>query len=86
MRESHIPGGQDLNLSVEPWFEFGPVEWKKKLHQVTGRPDYAVWYGEEEQDEDHHELNIVIIEAKSRDLVSQGVPQALGYMGKISVL
>ena len=44
----------------------------------TDHPDYAVWYGTEEKIEEHVELNVVIVEAKSSPMVCQGVPQALG--------
>lgn len=45
---------------------------------LTGRPDYGIWYGEEEE----LELNVVVMEAKKPHSGGAGVPQALAYMGK----
>lgn len=49
---------------------------------LTGRPDYGIWSGEEED----LELNVVIMEAKKPHNGGAGVPQALTYMGKYQTL
>ncbi|KAJ5765665.1 hypothetical protein N7520_005224 [Penicillium odoratum] len=43
--------------------------------KLTGRPDYTVWYG----DDDDLAVNIVMMEVKATDLALTGVPQALGH-------
>ncbi|KAJ5399896.1 hypothetical protein N7465_010385 [Penicillium sp. CMV-2018d] len=44
---------------------------------LSGRPDYGIWYGDKEE----LDLSVVIIEAKRPNTGSEGVPQALAYMG-----
>ena len=44
----------------------------------TFSPDYGIWY----RDKEDIELNVVIMEAKRPMNGSQGIPQALAYMGK----
>ncbi|KAF3013386.1 hypothetical protein E8E15_004461 [Penicillium rubens] len=65
---------QPLNIQAERGWKYGPVKWHRRKYFLTGRPDYGVWYGEEEA----VSLNVVIVEAK-REL--GGMEQALGYMG-----
>ncbi|KAJ5822291.1 uncharacterized protein N7525_011575 [Penicillium rubens] len=64
---------QPLNIQAERGWKYGPVKWHRRKYFLTGRPDYGVWYGEEEA----VSLNVVIVEAK-REL--GGMEQALGYM------
>ena len=70
---------QPLNIQTERGWKYGPVKWHRRKYFLTGRPDYGVWYGEEEA----VSLNVVIVEAK-REL--GGMEQALGYMGKYPTL
>jgi hypothetical protein len=58
-------------------YPFSPVKWKGKQYTLSGRPDYGICYGDEED----IELNVVIVEAKRPMGGSQGIPQALAYMG-----
>lgn len=44
------------------------------------RPDYGIWYGEEEE----VSLNVVVVEAKRE--IGVGTEQALGYMDKYPTL
>ncbi|CAG8170147.1 unnamed protein product [Penicillium salamii] len=67
-----------INIQRERMWAFRPVEWMRRIHSLSGRPDYAIWYG----DEVDIDLNVVIIEAKRPSASSLGVPQALAYMGK----
>lgn len=48
---------------------------KKKLN---GRPDYALWYGQQQD----LETNLVIVEAKAPEEIGKGQKQVLAYMGK----
>lgn len=50
----------------------------RKLKTLSGRPDYALWYG----DEGALETNLVIIEAKTSLAIGAGEKQLLAYMGK----
>ncbi|CAP86831.1 hypothetical protein PCH_Pc20g15020 [Penicillium rubens Wisconsin 54-1255] len=51
-----------LNIQVERGWKYGPVKWHRKTYFSTGRPDYRVWYGEEEE----VSLNVVV-EAKRQE-------------------
>jgi hypothetical protein len=66
---------QPLNIQAERGWKYGPVKWHRRKYFLTGRPDYGVWYGEEEA----VSLNVVVVEAKREP---GGTEQALGYMGK----
>ncbi|CAG7972631.1 unnamed protein product [Penicillium salamii] len=68
-----------INIQMEKTWAYRPVQWKGKTHAILGRPDYAIWYGEEEDTD----LNVVIIEAKRPSSSSLGIPQALAYMACI---
>ncbi|KAJ5337142.1 uncharacterized protein N7506_005164 [Penicillium brevicompactum] len=65
-----------VNIQMERQWAFSPVKWKGKQHTLSGRPDYGIWYGDEED----IELNVVIVEAKRSMGGTQGIPQALAYM------
>ncbi|KAJ5257379.1 hypothetical protein N7524_008935 [Penicillium chrysogenum] len=67
---------QPLNIQAERGWKYGPVKWHRRKYFLTGRPDYGVWYGEEEA----VSLNVVVVEAKREP---GGTEQALGYMGCI---
>jgi hypothetical protein len=67
---------------MERIWAYSPVKWKGKTWILSGRPDYGIWYGEEED----IDLNVVIMEAKRPNSGSEGVPQALAYMGKYLTL
>ncbi|KKK13134.1 hypothetical protein ARAM_006973 [Aspergillus rambellii] len=56
---------------------YSPVKWKGKTWMLSGRPDYGIWYGEEED----IDLNVVIMEAKRPNSGTEGIPPALAYMG-----
>ncbi|CAG8880332.1 unnamed protein product [Penicillium salamii] len=64
-----------INIQMERLWAFRPVEWKGKTHILLGRPDYGIWYGEEDIDP-----NVNAIEAKRPTTGSQGISQALAYM------
>ena len=49
---------------------------------LRGRPDYALWYGEQE----NLETNLVIVKAKTKDELKKGEAQLLRYMGKSYIL
>ncbi|CRL20651.1 unnamed protein product [Penicillium camemberti] len=44
------------------------------MYRLTGRPDYSIWYGDEEE----VSVNVNAIEAKSDSGFSSGIPQVLG--------
>lgn len=67
-----------LNIQMEWMWAYSPVKFEGKTRTLSGRPDYGIWYGEKED----LDLNAVIIEAKRPNCGSEGVPQALAYMGK----
>lgn len=50
---------------------------RKKKFALIGKPD-TVWFG----DIDDTAVNVVVVEAKSHDHASIGVPQCLAYMGQ----
>lgn len=64
---------------MERIWAYSPVKWKGETWMLTGRPDYGIWSGKEEED---LELNVVIMEAKKPHNGGAGIPQALAYMGK----
>ncbi|KAI2729472.1 hypothetical protein CBS147333_9538 [Penicillium roqueforti] len=64
-------------LLMERIWAYSPVKWKGKTWVLSGRPDYGIWYGEEED----IDLNVVIMEAKKLASDTVGIPQALAYMG-----
>ncbi|KXG54366.1 uncharacterized protein PGRI_075100 [Penicillium griseofulvum] len=66
-----------LNIQMERTWAYSPVKWKGKTRMLSGRPDYGIWYGEEED----LDLNVVIMEAKRPNSGTERVPQALAYMG-----
>ncbi|KAI2687592.1 hypothetical protein CBS147332_113 [Penicillium roqueforti] len=66
-----------INIQMERIWVYSPVKWKGKTWVLSGRPDYGIWYGEEED----IDLNVVIMEAKKLASGTVGIPQALEYMG-----
>ncbi|CAG7996292.1 unnamed protein product [Penicillium salamii] len=73
---SQDKSARPLNIQMERTWAFRPVEWKGKTYTLSGRPDYGIWYGKEED----IDLNVIIMEAKRPTNSSQGIPQALAYM------
>ncbi|KAJ5535389.1 hypothetical protein N7527_001643 [Penicillium freii] len=71
--------GQNIGIQTERHWVFEPVEYDKKKFTLVGKPDYAVWYG----NVNDTAVNIVIVEAKSQNSASKGVPQCLAYMGMV---
>ncbi|KAJ5502192.1 hypothetical protein N7463_005066 [Penicillium fimorum] len=61
---------------LESGWKYGPVKWRHKKYFLSGRPDYGVWYGEDEE----LSLNVVVVEAK-REEGPIGRAQALAYVG-----
>ncbi|KAJ5822724.1 hypothetical protein N7447_005064 [Penicillium robsamsonii] len=76
---SQPDAGQNIGIQTERNWVFEPVTYQKKKFALVGKPDYAVWYG----NVDDIAVNIVIMEAKSQNSTSQGVPQCLAYMGMV---
>lgn len=72
----HPKSADPVNIQAEKGWKYGPVKWKRQKYVLAGRPDYGVWYGEDED----VSLNVVVLEAKNED--GMGLTQALGYMGK----
>ncbi|KAJ5969178.1 hypothetical protein N7501_005426 [Penicillium viridicatum] len=70
-----------IYVQAERTWSYGPVRWKGKLWSLKGRPDYSIWYGNEEE----VSVNVIAIEAKSESGFSSGIPQALGYMGETNL-
>ena len=50
----------------------------RKKKKLSGRPDYALWYGQQQD----LETNLVIVEAKAPEEMGKGQKQVLAYMGK----
>lgn len=67
----------DLNLNAEGLWRYGPVMHKDTKHDLVGRPDYSLWYGNEED----VAVSVVVVEMKGVESVTSGVSQTLGYMG-----
>ncbi|KAI2702042.1 hypothetical protein DTO012A7_1007 [Penicillium roqueforti] len=67
----------DLNLNAEGLWRYGPVMHKDTKHDLVGRPDYSLWYGNEED----VAVSVVVVETKGVESVTSGVSQTLGYMG-----
>ncbi|CAG8903136.1 unnamed protein product [Penicillium egyptiacum] len=72
-----LPHAQPSNVQTERSYKYGPVSLKRERVMLSARPDYRIWYGEDEA----VCLNVLIVEAKKTDIES-GVAQALGYMGE----
>lgn len=51
---------------------------KAQKKMLRGRPDYALWYGAQED----LETNLVIVEAKTIEELGKGERQVLAYMGE----
>lgn len=77
-----------INVQVEPsWtvavdmptmgWDYGPFQHDDEHLLLKGRPDYAIWYGEKES----IDLNVIVMEAKKTNAGTDGIPQALAYMG-----
>ncbi|KAJ5437432.1 hypothetical protein N7445_005976 [Penicillium cf. griseofulvum] len=66
-----------LNIQMERTWAYSPVEWMETSWVLLGRPDYGIWYGEKED----LDLNVIIIEAKRPCSGTEGILQALAYMG-----
>lgn len=77
---AEIAPNKPLSVQCEKLWTIGPVSHKRKQWNLTGRPDYSVWYGAEEV-----ELNVVIVEAKRPLAAAEGIPQALACMGKSKI-
>jgi hypothetical protein len=67
-----------LNLQTEQTWTSEPYKYDNQTCKITGRSDYCVWYGEEED----VALNVIIVEAKTPGSASMSERQALSYMGK----
>ncbi|OQE95623.1 hypothetical protein PENNAL_c0002G09025 [Penicillium nalgiovense] len=74
---SHVPYAQPINIQTERPYKHGPVCLKREKVILSARPDYGIWYGDNET----VYLNVLVVEAKKTDHES-GVAQALGYMGE----
>lgn len=72
------PTGRPLHLMAESTWGYGPVVDRGKKCSVSGRPDYAIWYGVLQETA----VNLVVVEAKRRRDTSRGAAQCLGYMGE----
>ncbi|KAJ5401085.1 hypothetical protein N7465_011574 [Penicillium sp. CMV-2018d] len=67
--------GQNIGIQTERHWVFEPVKYEKKF-ALVGKPDYAVWHG----NVDDIAVNIIVVEAKSQDSASKGVPECITYM------
>jgi hypothetical protein len=56
----HPDAAQPVNIQAERGWKFGPIKWQRKKYLLTGRPDYGVWYGEDED----VSVNVVVVEAR----------------------
>ncbi|KAJ5926428.1 hypothetical protein N7516_008201 [Penicillium verrucosum] len=66
-------------LKVYSGPRYGPVTHKGLKYDLVGRPDYSLWYGDEED----VAVSIVVVETKGGAGPSTGVSQTLGYMGYV---
>jgi hypothetical protein len=71
-----------ISIQAEKTWKYTSVKHRSKEYVLLGRPDYGAWYG----DPQHDALNLVAVEAKRADASSNGLPQALAYMGKYLVI
>ncbi|KAJ5213816.1 hypothetical protein N7449_000985 [Penicillium cf. viridicatum] len=78
VQKSRSTKSNPIYVQAERTWSYEPVRWKRKLWSLKGRPDYSIWYGDEEE----VSVNVIAIEAKSDSGFSSGIPQALGYMGE----
>ncbi|KAJ5928016.1 hypothetical protein N7466_006972 [Penicillium verhagenii] len=60
------------------WSQEGLMIHGKEV-RLTGRPDYAIWYGEE----DELAVNVILMEAKTTNLGFADIAQTLGYMSMV---
>lgn len=54
------------------------VKMGSEMVKLSGRPDYALWYGAQA----NLETNLVVVEAKRTERLGWGERQLLAYMGK----
>lgn len=71
-----------VSLQAERTFVHGPVKYKRKSVMLSGRIDYGIWYGKNED----IVFNVFIVEAKNKMGTDAGFCQALGYMGEFSTV
>lgn len=68
---------KSVHLGCETSLKF-PWKWEGKPCTITGRMDYALWYGRRNE----AEANLVVVEAKKTDGGAIAEGQVLCYMGK----
>ncbi|KAJ5950237.1 uncharacterized protein N7479_008650 [Penicillium vulpinum] len=79
----HSPNLTPIPMSSKSPFLFGPVVYKEKTHHLQGSPDWFLWYGPyAEKEKENVAINSVIVETE-HGRSTDGVPQALAYMGMI---
>jgi hypothetical protein len=75
-KEARIVNSQPVSWGCETHF-FKTARFGRQRMKLSGRPDYALWYG----DQENLETNLVIVEAKAPEEIGRGVNQLLAYMG-----
>ncbi|KAJ5173439.1 hypothetical protein N7492_006032 [Penicillium capsulatum] len=81
VRLESTPSGRSLHLKPESTWSYGPAKDRGTKCNLSGKPDYAIWYGEVEGTA----VNVVVVEAKKSGDSSRGVAQCLGYMGEFEI-
>jgi hypothetical protein len=51
---SRFPNARTINVQTERSYEHSQVAFKREIVDLSARPDYAVWYGEEEVSSQSH--------------------------------
>lgn len=67
-----------MSLENPITYVYNTVEGKR---QVTGRVDYTLWYGKQNE----AETNLMVVEAKAVGEVPAGRYQAISYMGELTI-
>lgn len=76
-QEGRIITQRQLSWGYETQF-WKTVEMEDRKVKLSGRPDYALWYGAQAS----LETNLVIVEAKTTERLGLAGQQLLAYMGK----
>ncbi|KGO74550.1 hypothetical protein PITC_098890 [Penicillium italicum] len=73
---SRLPDAvQSLSIKTEKTWRYSPVSWYTKKHNLIGKPDFGIWYG----DRKNFSLSAVVVEAKSGE-VQLSLANTLAYM------
>lgn len=68
-------------ITPEPRWSFGPVQYKDMAVKLSGYPSYALWYG----DQDEAASNVIVAQDQRYRASEEGIAEVLGYLGEYAV-